>query len=193
MPFLLLGTAATAAIAAVGTTAAVPAVAATSGLFGTAGAFAIGQTLTTLSTAAIIGGTLSAAGAGRSQAKTAAAIAERNAAQLRVQASQEELVTKEEQKRLGEEKERRVSRLRVLAANAGIDIIGTPLLQLETIGGEFEEERRFIGQAGRQRRFGLEFRASQETSRATGIRRASRFRTGSTLLTGTSLLLRQTA
>lgn len=188
MPFLIplaVGTAATAATAATATTAATAATAATAGLFGTGGAFVASQALVS---GAIIGGTALAVGAERSESKTARAIAERNAANLRVQAAQEKLVAKEEIKRLGEEKKRRVSRLRVLAARAGVDLVGTPLLLEEEIAGVFEEERRFAGQAGRQRQFGLGFQAVQERARAKGIRRTSRFRTGTTLLTGLSLL-----
>ncbi len=174
---------------AVGTAATTGGAAATAGLVGTAGALSLGTTLATAGVAASIAGTVFAVGAEREAGKTAKQVAEQNAANLKVQADQERLVVKEEQKRLGEEKERRVSRLRILAANAGIDLVGTPLLQAETIAGEFEEERQFIGQAGRQRRFGLEFRAGQQRLRGRAARRTSRFRVGSTLLTGAASLL----
>lgn len=133
---------------------------------------------------AITGGTIIKAIGEKKEAKTAAKIAERNAAALRVEAEQEGQVSAEEQKRLGAEKLRKSSRLRVLAANAGIDIVGTPLLIAEEVAGEFAEERQSIGQAGRQRRFSLLSRAQQQRARGRNIRSASRFRTGSTLLTG---------
>ena len=157
---------------------------ATTGLFGTGGAGTLAATGKTLSILSVLGGTILGVGAGRDEDATAKAIAERNAANLRVQAAQEELVVREEQKRLTKEKVRRISRLRLLAANAGISLVGTPLLQTETVAGEFEEERRFIRQGGKRRRFGLEFRAGQQELRARSISRTSRFRTGTTILTG---------
>lgn len=174
---------------AVGTAATTGGAAATAGLFGTAGAFSLGTTLATAGIAAGIAGTAMAVGAEREAGDIAKAIAERNAANLEVQAEQEGQVAAEEQRRIGEEKKRRVSRLRVLAANAGIDLVGTPLLQEEAIAGEFEREQQFAGQAGRQRRFGLEFRAGQERLTGRVARRTSRFRAGTTLLTGAASLL----
>lgn len=166
-----------------------PVAPATTGLFGTAGQFTLAATAKTLATAAVIGGTVLGVGAEREAGDIAKTLAERNAAQLRIEAAQEKLVVREEQKRLGEEKERRLSRLRVLAANAGIDLVGTPLLQSVTVAGRFEEERQFIGQAGRQRRFGLRTRAGTETFRGQAAQRGSRFRAGTSLLTGASFLL----
>lgn len=120
----------------------------------------------------------------REESKTAQAISKINEQQLRVKAEQETLIAQEEQKRLGEEKKRELSRLRVLAGNAGIDIVGTPLLQSAEVAGEFEAERQFIGQAGRQQRFELESEATIEKARRASKRKISRFRVGSTLLTG---------
>jgi len=185
MPFLLFGAAAVPAVAATATAPAVAATAATGGLFGTAGAFSLG---TAISSVAGIVGTGMALGAGQASDQAAQDAAKQNAANLRAQAAQEELVAKEEQKGIKEDKKRRSSRLRVLAANAGIDMAGTPLLQAEEIAGVFEEERLLAGQAGRQRGFGLETRARQEIQRGKNIRRAGRFRTGTTLLTGVGQL-----
>ena len=137
-----------------------------------------------LAAAAIAAGTAIQVIGDREQAKTAKKIADQNAARLRVQAEQEGQVTAEEQKRIKAEGERRKSRLRVLAANAGVDLVGTPLLQLEEVAGEFEEERVFAGQAGRQRQFGLVSRAEQERARGKNVRLAGRFRTGTSILTG---------
>ena len=166
-----------------------PVTPATTGFFGAGGVFTAGATAKTLGLVSTFGGTLFGAGAELEAGDIAAQIAEQNAANLEVQAAQDRLVVKEEQKRLGEQKKRSVSRLRLLAANAGIDLVGTPLLQAETIAGEFEEERQFIGQGGRQRRFGLEFRAGQERLRGRVAQRTSRFRAGTTLLTGAASLL----
>ena len=135
---------------------------------------------------ATIAGSIIKAQGERQEAKAAKKIADQNAAALRVQAEQETEAGAEEQKQIKAEGEREKSRLRVLAANAGIDIVGTPLLQIEEFASEFERERLFAGQAARQRRFGLEFEAAQETFRGKQIRLASRFRTATTLLTGAS-------
>jgi hypothetical protein len=143
-------------------------------------------TAAAIATGAIIAGTSVVVMGQRSASKTAAAVADQNAAALRVQSEQETQAAGEEQKRLVAEKERRTSRLRVLAANAGVDLVGTPLLLEQEIAGEFEEERQFVGQAGRQRRFRTEFAAGQEQAKASGIRRASPFQTGATILTGVS-------
>lgn len=169
MPFLLFGAAATGGAAA------------GAGLFGAGGAFVAS---TALVSTAIIGGTILAAQAGRQADKTAEAIAEQNAENLRVQGVQETEAATEAGQQVRKEGERRKARLRVLAANAGISLVGTPLLIEETIAGETEEEFQFNAQGGRQRRFGLESRAAIEEFRAGGIRRASPFRTGATLATG---------
>jgi len=136
--------------------------------------------------AASIAGTAVSVIGQRQQSKAAEDAAKANAAALQVQAQQEEAVTKEEISRLETEKKRRTSRLRVLAANAGIDLVGTPLLQEEGIAGEIEEEKQFAGTAGRQRQFGLQSRAVGQKNVARNIRRASPFRTGATILTGVS-------
>ncbi len=161
---------------------------ATAGLFGTGGQFSFGVAAKSLSIIASIAGTGLALSGQKEGDEAAALTADQNAERLRVQAAQEEVVIREEQKRVVEEGERRKSRLRVLAANAGIDLVGTPLLIEEEIAGVFEEERQFVRQAGRQRRFGLEFAAGQQTTRARNIRRASRFRTGTSLLTGATTI-----
>ncbi len=166
---------------------------ATTGIIGTGGQFSLGVAAKSVATIAIIAGTGLAISGQKEGDEAAAVIAAQNAERLRVQSVQEGQVVKEEQKRIGEEKKRRVSRLRVLAANAGIDTIGTPLLLEEEIAGVFEEERLFARQAGRQRRFGLEFTAGQQTQRASNIRRASRFRTGTSLLTGVTQLANNAA
>lgn len=151
---------------------------------GTAGLTA-GQALAAnVAVGAIVAGTATSVIGQREAAKTTEQIAEQNAAALRVQGEQETQAAAEEQRRIKKEGERRKSRLRVLAANAGIDLVGTPLLLEEELAGEFEEERIFAGQAGRQRRFGAEFESVQERARGRSIRRISPFRTGTSILTG---------
>lgn len=133
---------------------------------------------------AIIGGTILKAKAQHEQAKADKAIADANAAQFEVKAEQEEQIAREEQRVITKAGEREKARLRVLAANAGIDLIGTPLLNIAEVGGEVERQRLQAGQAGRGRAFDLRFRGATERARGRNIRLASRFRTGTTLLSG---------
>jgi hypothetical protein len=132
----------------------------------------------------IIGGSIFQTLSQRQADKQAAAIADINAQNLLVKSKQEEQITQEEVGELEEEKKRQISRLRVLGGIAGIDAVGTPLLQVEEIAGQFEEEKKFTAQAGRVRRFDLRTQAGLESFRGKQIRRASPFRTGATLLTG---------
>ncbi len=134
--------------------------------------------------AAIIGGTLLQAKAESKEAKQAQKIANINARNLEVKADQEEEITREEIRDLNKEKRRQISRLRVLGGLAGIDAIGTPLLQAEEIAGEFSREKQFTAKGGRIRSFDLRTEAGLERFRGKQIRRASRFRTGTTIATG---------
>ncbi len=141
-----------------------------------------------LQEAAIAAGTAISVIGERNERAASQQIANVNAAQFRAQGVQETQVAREEQRRVQEEGEIRKSRLRVLAANAGISLEGTPLLQLEEVAGETERQRQFIGQRGRQRVAGLEFQARGQEAVGKRIRGRSAFRTGRTILTGLSLL-----
>lgn len=151
---------------------------------GTGGLTAGGALLGNLAFGSIIAGTAVQAISGRQEDKQAAAIAKINARNLEVKAAQEEAITREEVRELETEKKRQVSRLRVLGGIAGIDLVGTPLLQIEEVVGEFAKEKQFTAKAGRIRSFDLRTQASLERFRGKQIRRASIFRTGTTLLTG---------
>lgn len=160
---------------------------------GTGGLTAGGAALANVGFAAVIASTAVQVSAQRQEAKVSKDIADANAARLRVQSEQEAQVAAEEQKTIKEEGKRRQSRFRVLAANAGIDPVGTPLLLSTELAGDFEEERLQAGQEGRQRRFGLESAAALEISRGRNIRTASRFRVGTTIATGVGRTTRSLA
>jgi hypothetical protein len=176
---LLLGTAKTA------TAAAAP------GLFGTAGKFALAQTLTTLGTTAGVAGAIQTGQAAQAQAESAEAVAAHN---ILVQEQEAEAIrqkAKFEQQRLAKRGERVKSTLTARIAKAGG--LGAPVaadlaaeqaaeLELEELLVGFRGEvgaKRALSQAELDRISG---RVAKRKGRATVT--AARFGAGETLLTG---------
>jgi len=144
-----------------------------------------------LSQGATLAGMGMQAGAAYGQGKTRAAIAKYNAAAARRKAERAREVGAEEQLRLRKELRRTLSRNRVAAAAAGVQMVGSPLEAQLMVIRDYASD---ISEAGRNAEIEarqLQTEAILSEAQAKEARRAGRLGVATALIGGTSSLARQ--
>lgn len=137
------------------------------GLFGTAGAFSLGTTLSTLGAAATGLGTLSSITGGMAGSSAAGYQAELAAQQAEAQAIEETRLANKEAKVMQEDAENLARRQRVAYLASGVDLAGSPLLVMEETRRKGAENVAEILSSGS---------AASSAARAEGRVRAAQFK-----------------
>lgn len=134
-----------------------------------------------------VAGTVISAGAASQAGKTEQAWQEYNAAISEQQATATKEAATHEEKAHRKAGERHLARMRALYGKAGLSITeGTPLLTLKETAGEIEKDALMIRRGGTMGEQRLISQAGMERAKGKFARRAGRWRTGATLLSGGS-------
>ncbi len=171
--------------------AALGGVAATTGLFGTAGAFTIGQTLLTTGIAASVFGQFQAGRAAEVQAEADAALFEQNAKLKEREAAEKLRRGRVQAELMGEEGEEFAGRALAIIGKSGVQLKGSPALVLDDRAEKFEADRmQILENAFKGRGFSLQeaeiqrFKGRSAIARGKNKKRAATLSAAGTLLTG---------